>query len=116
MLDAFSVQLVGHAHLDGIQFIQNIQLGDGEAVKTVHLNRITPDHPIEPTASPPPACGGAEFAATLGELVVESSTEFRRERPFADAGGVGLGNADHPVDQRRPHTGTDACPTGHGIR
>ena len=55
MLDAFSVQLVGHANLDGIQLIQNIQLGDGEAVKTVHLNGITPDDPIEPTASPPPA-------------------------------------------------------------
>ena len=109
VIDPFAIQFVGHADLNLIEFIQHIQLGDGEAIEAVHLNGVATDHPVESSrASPAPAGGGSEFTAALRQLIVEAPAQFGRERPLTDAGGVGLGHTDDPVDQGGSHSGTDA--------
>ena len=48
-------------------------------------------------------------------MVVETALQFGGERTFANASGVGLGHADHPVDQGGADTSTDAGATGNGV-
>ena len=48
-------------------------------------------------------------------MVVEAALQLGGEGPLAHAGGVGLGHADHPIDQGGTHAGADAGPATHRI-
>ena len=108
VFDPFPIQFVGHTNLKFVEFVQHIELGDGQAIKAVHTNGIASDHTVEPTAAPAAAGGGAELTTSVAEMIVEAAIEFGGEWPFSNSGCVGLGHTDHPVDQGRPHASPNA--------
>ena len=70
VVNHFTVQFIGGADLDLSQPIQHIQLGDGEAINPIHLDGIAANHAVKLTALAAPFRGGAEFTASVGEVVV----------------------------------------------
>ena len=115
VLDPLAIEFVGHAHLDLIELIEHIELGDRQAVEAVDLHRVAADHAVEPAAAPASAGGGAVFAAAVTEVVVEAALQFGGKRTLAHPGGVSLRHADHPVDKGGAHAGTDAGPPRHRV-
>src|SRR4029077_439832 len=55
-------------------------------------------HRVEPAAAPRPAGDDAEFLAALAERPADLVELLGRKRPGADAGGVGLADAEHIAD------------------
>ena len=115
MLDADTVEVIGHTHLELVEFVEHVKLGDGQTIETVDAHRIATDDAVEPATTAAAACGGAEFTAAITEVIVEAALELGGERSLADARGVGLGYADHPINQGWPHPGSNACSAGDGI-
>ena len=62
-------------------------------------------HRVEPAAAALAAGDGAELVAALAEALADLVVELGRERALADAGGVGLDDAEHEVDRARAHAG-----------
>ena len=52
-------------------------------------------HGVEPAAAARAAGDGAELVAALAEPLADLVVQLGRERPGADARGVGLGDAEH---------------------
>ena len=70
---------------------------------------------VEPAAAPRPAGGGAELAAHAVEHVGDLGV-LGRQRPFADARGVGLHHADDAVHAVRRHARAGAGAARGGVR
>jgi len=66
-------KFIGDTYLNFAEFIKHIKLGDRKTIDAVNFNCITPDHSVEPAASPTTACGGAEFATAAAEMIVDTS-------------------------------------------
>ena len=115
VFDPLAIEFVGHTHLDRIELIEHIELGDRQAVEAVHLHGVAADHAVEPATAPASAGGGAVFSAAVAKVVIETALQFGRKGTLAHPGGVGLRHADHPVDQGGAHTGTDAGPPRHRV-
>ena len=115
MLDALAIEFVGNTHLDLVELIEHVELGDRQAIEAVHLHRITANHTVKPAATAAPARGGAVFTAPVAEVVVEAALQLGGEGALAHPGGVGLGHADHPVDQGGADAGADAGPAGDRV-
>ena len=116
MLDALAIEFVGDAHLDLIEFIEHVELGDRQAIEAVHLHRIAANHAVKPAAATATAGGGAVFPAPVAEVVIEAALQFGGEGALAHPGGVSLGHANHPVNQGRAHARPDAGSAGDRVR
>ena len=101
---------------DLVELIENVELGDRQAIETVHFNGVTTDHAVEPTATATTARRGAELAAAVAEVIVKAALQFGGEGAFADAGCIGLGHTDDSVDQGRTHPCTDAGASADRVR
>src|SRR6185312_325619 len=96
----------GGADLEFWKTVEDIELGQRDAGDARDLHRLAHHHRIEPTAAPLAPGDDAELLAARAQQLAGRVLEFGRERPAADAGGVGLGNAQHEADGARP----DASP------
>lgn len=105
--DFFSAVLVAHAELDGFHSVQNVKLHDGEAGETVDLNGAAQGGAVKPAATTRTPRNGAELTALFTEHLAHFVVKFGRERTFADAGAIGLGDAEHVVEHVRTDAG--AC-------
>src|SRR6185312_3460842 len=68
-------------------------------------------HRIEPAAATLAAGVDAELLATAADLLADFVVEFGRERALADAGRIGLADAEHIADRAGAHAGA-----GRGLR
>ncbi len=88
--------------LSSSKAVENIELGQGDAVDARGLDRLPRQHGVEPAAAPAPAGVGAEFAPAIADRVADLVVEFGRKRAAADAGRIGLGDAQHIADRAGP--------------
>ena len=97
------VALVGDAHLELGERLEHVELGDRHLGERVEPHRVLEHHEIEPTRATTPTGVGAELVTALDELVAHGVAveELGGERAAADAGDVGLGHTDHPLDGAR---------------
>ena len=116
VLDPLAVDVVGHADLDRGQGVEHVELGQGQLGQRVEPHGVAGHDGVEP-ARPATATGvGAVLVAPVDEQVAGLVEQLGGERPGADAGDVGLGDADDPVDVHGADAGPGAGTAGHRVR
>src|SRR5436190_23377581 len=105
---ALAVHLVAHADRYLVQAGQDVQLGQEVAGDAVHPGRVPGDDRVEPAAAARPAGGHAVLATRLAQPFAGVVAQFGGEGPLADAGRVGLDDADDVGDPGRADAGPDA--------
>src|SRR5690242_19751165 len=86
--------------------IEDVKLGDDQGTQMIQAGAVARGGHVKPAAAPGPARDGAVLAAALAEFFALRPGGFGGKGPAADARGIGLGNADHAADARRPHART----------
>src|SRR6185312_13420305 len=114
-LAALAPVFVGNADLDGGQAVEHVELGDRQAVDAVDLGGALERDQVDPAAAARTARAGAELVALLAQQLAHLVIEFGRERTAADAGGVGLADAQHVVDVLRTHAGAGQRAADGGV-
>src|SRR5205814_4518737 len=89
-VERLAVEAMPDADGDVGERVEYVELGDGEAREAVHARGVAHYHGVEPSAATRPPGGGPEFAAQRPDALGELRLGFRRERPVAHAGRVGL--------------------------
>ena len=89
-----AVDPVRHADPQGIEAGEDVELRDREIGEPVHIGRVASGHAVEPTAATRPPGGGAVLLALVAQPLAGLVQQFRGEGPLADAGGIGLNDAD----------------------
>src|SRR5206468_12020836 len=97
-LTALAAVFVSDADLDAFQPVEDVELGDGEAVDAVDLHRALQRHQVDPAAAARTARAGTELVALLAQEFAHLVVELGRERAATDARGVGLADAPDVVD------------------
>ena len=95
---ALAVALVGDADLDLVEAAEDVELGDREVGETVDARGVVDDDRVVPAAATLASGGDAVLMADLAEKVARLVEELRGERARADAGEVGLGDAEDALD------------------
>src|SRR5215469_15941345 len=103
MIQDFPVERIARADLDRVEAIQHIELGQRDAVYAAGDHRLTNENGIEPTAAALAPRDGAEFMASLAQLLAGGVFQFGWEGAFAHARGVTFDDAQHSADFARPH-------------
>ena len=103
VVDLPAVQTVADADLDLFQRIQNVELGQGDAVDAAGPHGLAHQHGVEPAAA---AAAGRSRCRTRGRAGrcrrrSDRPRQFGRERAGADPRGVGLADAEHVADRAR---------------
>ena len=97
----FAVQLVADADLDLGQAVEHVELGDAQARDAVDDHRALEQRRVEPAAAARPPGHRAALLADRRQVMADRSRlvdrQLGRERPAADARGVGLGDAEDVV-------------------
>ena len=70
--------------------VEHVELGQRQALDAAELDRLADQHGVEPAAAARAAGDGAELVAALAQALADLVEQLGRERPGADAGGVGL--------------------------
>src|SRR4029453_8602609 len=107
-VEAAAVGLVGDAHLDGGEGVEDVELGDGQLGQRVEPDRVAQHHGVEPTGPAAAPGVGAVLVAPVDQGVADVVEQLGGERPRANPGDVGLGDAHHPVDAARAAPGAGA--------
>ena len=113
--EADAVGLVGHAHLDGLEGVEDVELGERHLGQRVEAHGLAQHDGVEPPTAPLAPGVGAELVAPLDEELADVVLLLGRERPGADPGDVGLGDADHPLDVPWPEPRAGAGAAGHRV-
>ena len=87
---------------DRIELVQDIEFGHAHAGNAVELIRTPLDHGVEPSTAALAAGVDADLLADGRQVPADVVVQFGRERPLADAGGVGLDDAQHIARPLRP--------------
>ena len=103
--DRLAVEPVAGAHIDLFQPVEHVELGEGDAIDARRLDRLAHHDGIEPAAAALSAGDSAELAPALADHLADGVRLLGRERPRADAGGIGLGDAEHIAERPRPDAG-----------
>ena len=115
---ADAVGLVGHAHLDRLERVEDVELGQGHLGQRVEAHRLAEHDSVEPSAPAFAPRIGAELVAPLHEQIPDVVLLLGREGPRADPGDIGLGDADDAVDvpgpEARPGAGAAGDRVGGG--
>src|SRR5215210_7368541 len=102
MVEGITVESVADADTDGVEAVENVELGQGDAVDAGGANRLAHEHGVEPAAAALAARDGAELAPALADALAGVVEEFGRERPLAHPRRVGFCDAEHVADRARP--------------
>ena len=65
----FTVHLISNANGNALKIVQDIKLGDNQAVEAVHFSGVAKQRNIEPAAAARPSCDGAELVPGLADLL-----------------------------------------------
>ncbi len=105
--------LITGADLDRLQVVEHIHLGDGQTCHAVDAHRFTQSHGIKPAGAARPTGGGAEFLPRLAQTITHLVVKLRGKGTLSDSGYIGLGDADHLMDQAWPDASAGTCPAGN---
>lgn len=86
--------MIGSGDLDGVEVVEDVQLGQVHGCVVVHVVRVTDDNQVEPTAAALAAGGDTKLAANDLQLLAVGVQLLRGERTAANARGVGLDDAN----------------------
>src|SRR5690606_18767142 len=98
VLGALAAVLVGDADLQLLHAVEHVELGDAQAGDAVDGHGALEGDDVHPAAAARAAGGGAVLGAAVADALADLVVQLGRERAAADAGGVGLGDAQHVVD------------------
>ena len=112
---ADAVGLVGHADLDGLEGVEDVELGQCHLGEGVEAHRLAQHDGVEPAAAAAAAGVGPELVPPLDQELADVVLLLGRERPGADPGHVGLGDADHAVDVAGPEPEPVQAPPATGL-
>ena len=113
---ADAVDVVGHADLDRLEGVEDVELGDRHLRQRIQPHCVAQHDRVEP-ARPTATLGvDAVLVAQIDDPVTGLVEQLGGHRPGPDAGDVRLGDADHAVDVERTHSGTHAGATGDRVR
>src|SRR5690606_13900620 len=110
IVEDLAAQPVSGANADQVEPVEDVELGQCDAgdarngAALAHQNGVEP-----PTAALAPG-DGAEFMAALAQFLAGRVVEFGWEGAAADAGRIGLGDAEDEADRR----GAEARTAGGG--
>ncbi|KAG0927778.1 hypothetical protein G6F31_017929 [Rhizopus arrhizus] len=85
------------------------------AGNAVQADRALQRGAVEPAATTRATGRGTVLGAAVTDALADFVVQFGRERAAADAGGVGLGDAQHVVDRIGADAGTGQCATDGGV-
>ena len=113
--EALAVGLVGHAHLDRVEGVQHVELGQGHLGQRVEPDRLAHHHRVEPPRTAPPLGVDPVLVAPVDQDVAGLVQQLGGKGSAAHPGDVGLGDADDLVDVpgADPRAGTG--PAGHRV-
>src|ERR1700740_31929 len=103
MVDLFAVEAIAGAHLDRIEAIENIELGQRKPIDAAGPDRLSHQRRVEPAAAPLASGVDPELPSPAADLLANLTVEFGRKRPLADPGRIGLTDAEHIADRARSH-------------
>ncbi len=115
VIDLTAVEAIAHAHFQLVQAVQDVELGQRQAVDSTGPYGLPHEHGIEPAAAPRASGHGAELAALLADALPEPFGPLGWEWPLPDPGRVGLADAEHVADRGRSEAGAGGGLRGHGI-
>src|SRR6201999_1043200 len=101
IVDRAAVERVANTDLDLVKPIENVELGQSEAVNAAGPHCLAYQHRVEPAATPRSSCDHAEFLAPLAKHFANVVELFGRKRTGADARRIGLADAEHIADRAR---------------
>src|ERR1700719_49322 len=93
MVDLLAVQPIAGADLDAVVSVENIELGQRQAVDAAGPHRLAHQHGVEPAAAPLAPGIDAEFLAAAADLLADLVMQFGRKRTLAYPCRIGLANA-----------------------
>ena len=111
-----AVHLVTVADLQRLEPVEHIELGQRHAGDAGDGVRLAHHHGVEPAAAALAPGDRAEFAAALAHAVAVGAELLGRERAGADAGSIGLGDAENEADARRAGARAGRRLSGDGVR
>src|SRR2546430_11811999 len=109
IIDLATIEAVSHTNLKFSQTIQDVELGQRQAVDPAGANALAHEHGIEPAAAPRPAGHGAEFAAALPDQAADIVGLLGGEGSFAHPRRIGFADTEHVADRRWPETRARRC-------
>src|SRR5690606_13247377 len=115
VLGALAAVLVGDADLQLLHAVEHVELGDAQAGDAVDGHRALEGDDVHPAAAARTAGGGAVLGTAVADALADLVVQLGRERAAADAGGVGLGDAQHVIDVLRAHAGAGQRATDGGV-
>ena len=104
--EPLAVGLVGHAHLDRVEGVEHVELGQGHLGQRVEPDRLAHHDGVEPAGAAAAPGVDPVLVAPVDQGVADLVGQLGRERTAAHPGHVGLGDADDLVDV----AGADARP------
>src|SRR5581483_10977679 len=99
VIDFFAVEPIADAYLDLVETIENVELGQRQAVYAAGANRLQHQHGIKPAATPRPPGNDTVFLAALAERLADLVELLGREGARADARRIGFADAQHVADR-----------------
>src|SRR4051794_9512113 len=98
IVDDAAVELVAGADLDLLEAVEDVELGQRDALDAAGPHGLAHQHGVEPAAAPRPSGDDAELLALGAERLADVVELLGRKRPLPDARGVGLADAEHVAD------------------
>src|SRR5579872_5655914 len=99
MVDLLAVQQIPCANLDGFKAVENIELGQRQAMDTAGTHGLAHQRGIEPAAAALASGVDAEFLAAAANLLADRVMQFGRKRALTDAGRISLTDSKHVADR-----------------
>src|SRR6185503_6893917 len=90
ILDFPPVEPVADAHLDLVEAVQDVELGQRQPIDSAGARRLPDQHRVEPAAAPRPPGHDAELAAALSEGAAYVIELFGWERALPHPRRIGL--------------------------
>ena len=94
---------------------QHVELRQRQRRDPVDAHREAQSDEVEPAAAALASGDGAELATELADALLRAPLDLARERPFADAGHVRLGDSSTLIDLLGPMPKLTAAPAAIGL-
>ncbi len=100
-----AVDVVGGADLQLVEAAQHVEQHDGDRIDAAEPAGVAHGDDIEPAAAARAASDGAVFVAAVAQVLAGGVVLLGGERAAADAGRIGLHDADDAIDVAGRHAG-----------
>ena len=118
-VDGFAIEFVAGAELELGQAIEHVELGDAQTGQAVDLGRAFEQRRIEPATTAAAPGGHAFFRTDGGHVPARCALllpfQLGRERAATDTGAIGLGDAQHVMQEARAHASARSGVARHTV-